>query len=262
MSTPATVRMCAKLVANRIDTKNLANSLLAASDPYVTAIGANGRGFVFREGVVATLGAAPEEETAFLQTLAPRLRDPLPQPVSEEATLVVREESETQDLPDGVLAVRNLEVARMSVVAEVLAKAAALNYFEPIVESALGRAEHLASELARDGKSGANLQELGRRMGEALLVEHRLVGRAAVAEKPDLLWDHPDLERLYGRLEAEYELRERALVIDRKLEALRTTAGFVTELVQNRRAQLLEWAIIGLICFEILVSLVTAMTQR
>ena len=29
-----------------------------------------------------------------------------------------------------------------------------------------------------------------------------------MAEKPDVLWDRPDLERLYARLENEYELKE------------------------------------------------------
>jgi uncharacterized Rmd1/YagE family protein len=51
----------------------------------------------------------------------------------------------------------------------------------------------------------------------ALLVQHRVSGRVAVAEKPDALWDRPDLERLYARLEDEYELKERVDALNRKL---------------------------------------------
>ena len=36
-----------------------------------------------------------------------------------------------------------------------------------------------------------------------------MVGRVAVAEKPELLWDRPDLEGLYIRLEDEFEIKER-----------------------------------------------------
>lgn len=262
MTDAAPQRMCALLVADRIDIRGLRHGEPSAGDPFVASAGANGRAFVFRDGAVAFFGANDEEQQAFLCTLEGRLRDPLTQPVMEEALLSVREDGDEQVLPDGAIAIRGLDTARLVIVAEVLAKAAALNYCEPIVEAALARAEPLAAELAQLGRTSASLQELGKRMGEALLVEHRLVGRAAVAEKPDLLWDHPQLERLYGRLEAEYELRDRALVLERKLGFLRTASTLITELVQNRRAQLLEWLIIGLIAFEIALSILTLTVFR
>ena len=53
-------------------------------------------------------------------------------------------------------------------------------------------------------------QSMLRLIGQALLAQHRVSGRVAVEEKPDVLWDRPDLERLYARLEDEYELKERA----------------------------------------------------
>ena len=46
----------------------------------------------------------------------------------------------------------------------------------------------------------------------------------AVREKPDILWDRPDLERFYARLEDEYELVERAEDLDRKLSVIGSTA--------------------------------------
>jgi uncharacterized Rmd1/YagE family protein len=49
-----------------------------------------------------------------------------------------------------------------------------------------------------------------RHIGNALLVQQRLSGLVAAAEKPDVLWERPDLERFYARLEDEYELKERA----------------------------------------------------
>ena len=36
-----------------------------------------------------------------------------------------------------------------------------------------------------------------------------LIGRVEIEDKPDILWDQPELERLYARLEDEYELHER-----------------------------------------------------
>ena len=63
-----------------------------------------------------------------------------------------------------------------------------------------------------------------RLIGQALLVQHRVSGRVAVEEKPDVLWDRSDLERLYARLEDEYEFPERAGVLKRKLDVIVETA--------------------------------------
>ena len=263
MNTSASpLRLRAILLANRIDTRGLAQGAQAAGDPYITPVGAKGRAFVFRDGAVALFEVEPAEESRVLAEPGGAFaRSPSHAGVRGSAARGPRRRGRS-NLADGVIALRDLDTPRVAIVAEVLAKAAALNYCEPIVESALRRSEPFAAELAREGRTSATLKDLGQRMGEALMVEHRLVGRAAVAEKPDLLWDYPELERLYGRLEAEYELRERALVIDRKLSILRANAEFITELVQNRRAQLLEWAIIGLICFEIALSIVTVLTRH
>ena len=63
-----------------------------------------------------------------------------------------------------------------------------------------------------------NRREMLRLIGQALGVQHRVSGRVAVDDKPDVLWDRPDLERLYARLEDEYELKERGQTLQRKLE--------------------------------------------
>ena len=47
-------------------------------------------------------------------------------------------------------------------------------------------------------------------IGEALLIQKRLASRVDLDEKPDVLWDHPELERLWAKLVDEYDLMARA----------------------------------------------------
>jgi uncharacterized Rmd1/YagE family protein len=82
-----------------------------------------------------------------------------------------------------------------------------------------------------------------------------MVGRVEVQEKPDVLWDHPELERLYARLEDEYELVERSRGMERKLALINETVGTILDMVQTQRGMRLEWYIIGLIVIEIILSL-------
>ena len=92
-------------------------------------------------------------------------------------------------------------------------------------------------------------------IGQALLVQHRVSGRIAVQEKPDILWDRPDLERLYARLNDEYELDERAQTLKNKLDVVVETGRALTDVIEADRTTRLESIVILLISVEIVLSL-------
>jgi len=70
-----------------------------------------------------------------------------------------------------------------------------------------------------------------------------------------VLWEQPELERLYVRLEDEYELRERHLALERKLDLISRTAETMLDLMQHKRSLRVEWYIVILIIVEILLTL-------
>lgn len=82
-----------------------------------------------------------------------------------------------------------------------------------------------------------------------------MVGRAQIGDKPELLWDHPGLERLNALLEDEFEIRERLAALDRKLELVARTERSLVDLISTRHALRVEWYIVILIAFEIVLTL-------
>ena len=98
-------------------------------------------------------------------------------------------------------------------------------------------------------------------IGQVLLVQHRVSGRIAIGEKPDILWDRPDLGRLYKRLDDEYELKERGGTLKRKLEVIVETTRAMTDIIDTDRTTRLEITIVLLIVIEITLTLIQ-MTAR
>jgi uncharacterized Rmd1/YagE family protein len=94
-----------------------------------------------------------------------------------------------------------------------------------------------------------------KQIGNALSVRHRVSGPVEVSDKPDILWDKPQLERLYARLEDEYELKERAESLNRKLAVVAETAQVLTDIIDTRRSLRLEVIIVFLILFEVLITI-------
>lgn len=133
-------------------------------------------------------------------------------------------------------------------------KNVALSRDEREVAKVIEVVEPFAAALARTGRSPTNRRQLLRTIGQALLVHHRMSGRVQVEEKPDILWDQPEFERLYARLEDEYELKERAAGLARKLQVIDETARALTDIMDATRSVRLEAAIVALIVVEVLVT--------
>jgi required for meiotic nuclear division protein 1 len=176
-------------------------------------------------------------------------------PETDSVQIMVKPEGEDQVDPSGGIALKDASAERLQIVGNVLSKSLMLSYYEAKIAGVFDRIEPLASKLQRRGRTGSQARELLRQIGDVLLTQHRMVGRVEIEEKPDVLWDHPELERLYARLEDEYELVERSRAMERKLALINETVGTLIDLVQNQRSVRLEWYIIGLIGIEILLSL-------
>ena len=222
--------------------------------PLALPVGERGCAVLFRYGVVVLFNVAPLDEAETLARLRPYIQTPHEPPELE--TLAVRVDPETKDgIEQGVLLVRETRIERLQVIADILAKSVVLAQYESRIASTFDRTEPLALRLEREGRGGQHARELIRDVGSSLLSLYRMVGRVEVGEKPELLWEHPELELMYLRLEDEYELKERQLALERKLDLISRTAQTQLELLQTRRSLRVEWYIVILIVVEILLTL-------
>ena len=243
----------ALLIGDRINTAGFEGQVLSSA-PLAVRVGSNGLAVLFRYGVAVFIGLSATEEAEFLEKLSARCFGKITPPEEEWAKIQVAKEGEEPIPVGGPILVREFSLERLLVVSDALAKSVVLGRDEREVTNVFDTIEPFARELATFGKTSRNRTDLLKLMGNALLVQHRLSGRVAVGEKPDVLWDRPDLERLYARLEDEYELSERAETLNRKLEVIADTASRLADIVDTKRSLRLEIIVVFLIAFEIVVT--------
>jgi required for meiotic nuclear division protein 1 len=254
-ATSGSVRATAYLVGERIDVRRLERSDTLGDAPLTVRAGREGLAMVFRYGAVVLIGLGPVEELAFIDTLHPFVSNPFPEPGSDGAEIALRSGERERVTPEGTVVLADGELRRLQIVAHVLAKSAVLAHYEAGVTQVLDRIEPLAEELRKRGRSAISDRRIVREIGDVLLTQTRTVGRVEIAEQPEMTWDEPSLERLYARLSVEYDLRERDLILERKLALVARTAETLLELLQNRRALRVEWYIVALIVVELLLVL-------
>ena len=249
------IRARAVAVGERIDTRSLERGRALDLSPLSVRAGEHGAAVVFRYGAVVFFELAPVEEAWFLETLKPFVQGPFANPESEEALLAIDPEQEGRVAADGSLAIRDTDLARLQIVAQILGKSVVMAQYELRVKEVFEQVEPLAEALQRGRGGSVRGPALLHQLGSVLLTQARTVGRVEIAEKPEVTWERPELERLYARLGEEYELRERDVALGRKLEVISNTAETLLDLLNNRRSLRVEWYIVILILFEIALTL-------
>ena len=244
----------ARFLGARIATDALEQEQAVATVPLTLRLAEGGHAVVFRFGVVVFVDVEPRRQASLVRDLAALVLEPFPEPELEELDVVVRPDGREGLDPRGSVVVRQLGLGRIQIVAQVLAKSVVLAHYEEEVAGVFDRVERLARQL-REGSAAVRGRELQREIGGVLLIQARTIGRAEVTEKPELTWEDPELEELYERLEAEYELRDRDVALDRKLQLVARTAQTYLDVVHARQSLRVEWYIVILILVEIVLVL-------
>jgi len=242
-------------LGERIEVKELEREDAFSSVPLAFRTSGEGIAVLFKSGAAVFIGMNPVDEEQLIRGLAERIIEPLAERETETVRLLVKPDEDATLSPSGDLQIKSADNDRLLLVAEALAMSVAFAYDERRIAVAFDRIEEIAKTLQKRHLPRSPQGDLLEQIGEALLIQQRLAVRVDLDDKPDVLWDHPELERVWARLVEEYDLTQRGLAISRKLDVIRGTADTLTDLFATRTSHRLEWYIIALIGIEIGLSL-------
>jgi uncharacterized Rmd1/YagE family protein len=247
-------RARALLLAARFDLRNWPEGETLARAPLAIRAPSGGVAVLFRYGVAVLFGVVSNDEEELRARLLRLAENPYQRAEIEELDVRV-EPGRAEGLHEGRLVVQSGSLERLQLIAEALSKSVLLGHYEARLAADFDRIEPLALQLERNGRIGGGNRDHLKHIGALLLMESRMVGRAEVGDKAELLWDHPELERLNAVLEDEFEIHERLGALDRKLELAARTEQTLVDLISTGHALRVEWYIVALIVFEILLTL-------
>ncbi len=244
----------ALLLGDRLDLRAFKIADCLATTPLTLEVDADGGvAVLFRYGVIVLFGVKSLDEVGFIEKLKPLLTNAYVTPEMEELEIHCGKPS--IGVQSGAVSLDEISLEKLQVIADALSKSLVLSLYENKVANEFDKIEPLAQELATHGKVSANSKILLSKIGSMLLIEHRMVGRAEIGDKPETLWYFPQLGGLYASLEDEFELQERQTALDRKLRLIADTTQTLADVWDNKQLHKLEWYVIGLIFFEIIISL-------
>ncbi len=158
-----------------------------------------------------------------------------------------------------------LDVEKIKIISYVLSQSVALERYEGEIEASLGEVGTIVENLKLSGRALLSEKELLKQIGRVLSVKQTAVVHLALFDKPEEVWESPELETLYVRMDSEYDIKVRFDVLDKKINYLSDTSQMLINFLAEKRSTFLEWIVIVLIVIEILLivpfdSIVTMLT--
>jgi uncharacterized Rmd1/YagE family protein len=259
LSATPPIAATALLLGERLELRGLSRLAGSGTDPVILSGGTH-PAFAFRWGALVTFGGSAHERATLLAQLSGRIANPLPVPLEESAWVsggAERDEvSET-----GEIRLMDLSMPRLGILADALAKSAALSHQEMALARTLDGMEPVVARLREKGRLGFLSRGLMRAIGAALAARGRANARIQAGDKPDLLWEHPALERLHLRLSDEFELPERGAALERKLVMVGEIMQTLLSLIQGQRSLMLEIAVASFILIQAVAALYGLLTR-
>jgi len=257
----------ARALAERIDARRLPGTQ-QASTPWLLEVDVDGQTswvVAMRYGAAVVVAENAAAAKATFALLSPSLVRPLDDGAEESVFVDVNPALEANapwTLHDDVLHTGPLDAEHLQMLGLVLARSVLLDVYEERLAQAFDRIEPWARELATDGRIRPGDRGLMQQLGQTLLLEQRMVGRVEMREKPELLWENAHLERIYARLEDTFEISERDVALERKVELVHRTVSSLHTLSLERRTYRVEVAIVALIVVEVVLMLFELLFAR
>ena len=145
----------------------------------------------------------------------------------------------------------HLNVEKIKIISYVLSQSVALERYEDDIGNSLSETEAVVDNLKTKGKALFSEKKLLKQIGKVFSVKQTTVVHLALFDKPESIWESPDLETLYNRMSSEYDLKIRFDVLDKKIDYLSDISKMMMGFLAEKRNAYLEIIIIVLIIIEI-----------
>jgi uncharacterized Rmd1/YagE family protein len=149
------------LLGDRLDLTRLEADNLLSTSPLAFRAGELGYAVLFRYGVMVLCGLTLEEEKQVLVDISSRIVRPVAHPNEDREAIEVAADGIDRIPPGGPIYITEFSSERILVIADALAKSAALHRDEREVETVLDVIEPLARDLSEHGVTSGRLCSSG-----------------------------------------------------------------------------------------------------
>ncbi len=206
--------------------------------------------FIYKFGAIIFFDVNPEQQREIIARVRTLVDEQITTIISEEFLVEIGDKLPVSVSFESVTLDSN-RIDRLELIAFILGQSTALEYFEDKVDDMFCQIADIGHDLKANGRLHRSAKDLKIFIGQCIIAKTQLIASLYILDKPDETWDDPILDCLYRDLSIALELRDRYRSLDYKLRMIQENLELISDLLYNRHATFLEWAIVILIAIEI-----------
>ncbi|MFT4919597.1 MAG: putative Rmd1/YagE family protein [Zhongshania aliphaticivorans] len=139
-------------------------------------------------------------------------------------------------------------------VSHALAQSTQLIVFETMVLDNIKATAHIPATLAEKGKIPLRRKELAKIRGRLFAAKSDIILHYGLLDTPEFFWEHPNLESTYMQLARYLDIKPRVDVLSQKLGTIHELLEILADEQNHSHSAFLEWIVILLIGFEVVMA--------
>ncbi len=132
--------------------------------------------------------------------------------------------------------------------------------FEDSIKKALEVTEHIPLDLAEHGRVPMSRREIAKERGRLFITKSNIYLHFELLDTPEFFWEYPELDIYYQSMRKYLELQPRIEILNRKMNVMQEVLAILADEQNHKHSSILEWIIIILIAFEILLFILNDFT--
>lgn len=142
-------------------------------------------------------------------------------------------------------------------ISHAIAQSTKLTLFECLVEETITKTKHIPRVMAETGKVKLNRTAINKKIGQLFIMRINVNLVSNVLDTPEIFWSQPTHEPLYQAIRGYLEISQRVELLNQRVSVISDLLDMLREHLTSTHGEKLEWIVIFLIAFEILIGLTT-----
>lgn len=209
---------------------------------------------VFTYGAVVHWNVSTEQQEKLHQLLLKHAENPLA--IKEEENFTFTLDCAITRIVQDHIEIGSSDPILIFSLSQGMAQSIKLASFETNAITTINNTSYIPKSLAENGRIKLSRHQIAKIRGQLFLTKSDIFLNYDLLDTPDFFWEYPEYEKFYGITAKYLEIAPRTEVLSKKLETIHELFGMLADEQKHRHSSILEWIIIGLITFEIGMTLV------
>jgi uncharacterized Rmd1/YagE family protein len=142
-------------------------------------------------------------------------------------------------------------------ISHAIAQSVKLALFEGLIEETIESTRHIPQILSENGKISMSRGAINKKIGQLFIMRINVNLVSNVLDTPEIFWSEPALEPTYNTIRGYLEISQRVELLNQRVSVISDLLDMMKENLNSSHGEQLEWIVIMLIGFEIVIGIFT-----